>query len=252
MLEVLGEDHCDRQQAEADEQKVELRLKHIAEGFGKGNSQDAVGSAGVVPVGDGDACHLAKTESHDREVVAAQPKRGVAEDGAGRSGEKDREGNRREEIPVCLRHEKRARVGADGEERGVTKVEQAGEADHDVEAESQHRVSRDTDHDRCEVLVALEVVERAYCHKEGDHPGPVGDAIDTIQPDREAGVLGEEAVAQQARAGQPEKDEEHGPQQLFSCHIRTATRSPNRPVGLMISTVMRTPKTITSSHLPEM
>ena len=39
--------------------------------------------------------------------------------------------------------EERVDVGADAEERDIAEVEQAGEADHDVQAEGQQRVEAD-------------------------------------------------------------------------------------------------------------
>ena len=46
--------------------------------------------------------------------------------------------------PKCLR-EQRVGIGADGIEGDVAEIEQAGEADHDVQARAEHHVDQDLD-----------------------------------------------------------------------------------------------------------
>ena len=57
--------------------------------------------------------------------------------------------------PKCLR-EQRVGIGADRVEGDVAEIEQAGEADHDVETEAEHRVGGDQDGEIEHVAVAVE------------------------------------------------------------------------------------------------
>ena len=231
MVEVLGEDHRDGKEGEADDEEIALRVQLVPEKIGPGNLQDAVRTARVVPVVKGDAGHLAEAQRHDGEVVAAEAQRRIPEDRSGRAGEEHRQRQRGEEVPVGLRHQQRARVGADREEGGVAEVQKARVADHDVEAQPEHRVRCNRDADGRHVVVAVR--QHGATHRAEDH--------DDSHPEREPGQLiaGRDVRASHAMVGQPVD------------HIRSATRSPNRPVGLTIRTVIRTPNTITSFHLPE-
>ena len=251
MFEVLGEDHGHSQQDQADDEKVELGLKHVAKGFGKGNLEDAVRTAGEVPVGECDPGHLTEAQRHDREVVAAQAQGWIAEDGAGRACEEHCQRDSREKVPVGLGHQQGAGVGADREKGRVAQVEQPGEPDHDVQPQPEHGVGGDADHHRGEVLVPVHVGDGTHDQQKGDHARPVRDAVNSVQPLGETGVFAIEPIRQHANEGQGEEDHEDGQHQLVCCHMRSATRSPKSPVGLTTRTVIRTPKTITSSHLPD-
>ena len=134
--------------------------------------RDAVQPGGAVgqrgPVADDDRHDLAEAERHDRQVVAAEAKGRQAEQdtaqrrdqSAERQGEPEGEGEvhdaavvaghlrhqpeRLEELPGLApgrlqleRIQHAIGIGPDGEERGIAEVEQAGEADDDVEAERQ-------------------------------------------------------------------------------------------------------------------
>ena len=155
MVEVLGEDHRDREQEQADREEAFLGVELEPEDARPGDVQDAVRPARVVPVVERDPGHLAEAQGHDGEVVAAQAQRRVAEDGAGGAGEDHGQRQRGEEVQVGLGHQERARVGADGEERRIAQVQEPGVADHDVEAEPEHRVRRHGDRDRGDVGVAV-------------------------------------------------------------------------------------------------
>ena len=115
---------------------------------------DAVGAAGLaegVVVG-GVGHDLAEAQGDDRQVVAAQPQRGGAEDGAEERGHRRAEEEdhpegvvpegQMEDVAMARGGERAAGVGTDGEEGGVAEVEQAGEAHHHVEAEPQQHVDR--------------------------------------------------------------------------------------------------------------
>ncbi len=228
---MLGEDHRDGKQEEADDEEVALCVELVSEKVGPGDAENAVRSACEFPVVERDARHLAETEGHDGEVVAAEPQGGIAEDRSRRTGEEHRKRQRGEEVPVGLGHEQGAGVGADREERGIAEVEQAGVSDHDVQAEPEHGVGRHRDRDRRDVVVAP-----------GDHRG-----ADSYQDDDDSRPVRRPAQAvTHGRVGAP-----HRTLCELGDHIRSATRSPNRPVGLPISTVIRTPNTTTSSHVPE-
>ena len=109
---------------------------------------------------------LAEAEGHDGQVVAVQPQHRQAEQhaGDGRHREPDEEedvepaGRQREaaaEDQVGVRRaEDRPGVRADREEGHVAEVEQAGQADHDVQSERQRH--EDPDLDRHLQVVAVE------------------------------------------------------------------------------------------------
>ena len=86
---------------------------------------------------------LAEAERDDRQVVAAHPQRRRAEDDPGdhRGHDRDRE-HQQERQCACCDGEHADRVRADGVEADVAEVEQAGVADHDVEAERDQHVGR--------------------------------------------------------------------------------------------------------------
>ena len=52
--------------------------------------------------------------------------------------------------------DQRVGIGADRVERDVAEIEQPGEADHDVEAEAEHRVGDDQDAEIEQIAVAVE------------------------------------------------------------------------------------------------
>jgi hypothetical protein len=85
-----------------------------------------------------DAHDLAEAERDDGEVVAAQAKSRRSQHGAGEAGHRraDRQDDPERQVQAEMRRgQQRIDIGADGEEGHVAEVEQAGEADHDVEAE---------------------------------------------------------------------------------------------------------------------
>ena len=96
---------------------------------------------------------LAEPQRDDRQVVAAQPQRREAEDQAGERGDGHRQRHARQPrprgaeepgrpdlVPRAVRAgEQRDRVGADGVEADIAEVEQAGLADHDVQADGDDR-----------------------------------------------------------------------------------------------------------------
>ena len=102
-----------------------------------------------------EADDLAEGERHDGEIVAAQPQHGEAEDDAPECREnagdrqRDEEGPGQDAVaePVGKKdgREQRIGIGADGVEGDVAEIEEAGEADHDVQAPAQHDVGEDQD-----------------------------------------------------------------------------------------------------------
>ena len=87
---------------------------------------------------------LAEEERHDREVVAEQPPRRQPER-AGRAAPSPTTtigiaSSAGQWMPNLVRREERVRVRAEAVERDVAEVEQAGEADDDVQAEREQRV----------------------------------------------------------------------------------------------------------------
>ena len=125
------------------------RVGIVQSGQGRtGDAQDAL--AGVrelaQPVRQEQEAHdLAEAEGHDRQVVASQPKDRRADDDP--RDRRDQDDDRQDEPEVQLerkerlrRGQQRDRVGADGEERHVAEVEQAGVADDDVQPQPEQDV----------------------------------------------------------------------------------------------------------------
>jgi len=86
---------------------------------------------------------LQEEERDDREVVADEPTRGEAEEQPDQSGEGRhcrKRSQRRPVDSVVLRRDERVAVRTDAEVRDVAEVEQAGEADDDVQTEPEGRV----------------------------------------------------------------------------------------------------------------
>ena len=90
-----------------------------------------------------DAHDLAEAERDDGKVVAAQLERRRAEQHAEQRGDRraDRQDDPERQVQIEVRAgEQRIGVGADGVERDVAEIEQAGEADDDVQAEREQHV----------------------------------------------------------------------------------------------------------------
>ena len=171
------------------------------------------------PVGDIDrriqvveenADDFAETEGDDGQIVAAQLECRRAEHHAGQTGEPGADGQDGPDRPVQTEVrtcQQRPSVGADSVERDVAKIEQAGQADDDVEAKRQ------------------EDVEDGEI--ENTHPGLPAHRGDEGQGDQESSRQGDSC-------GRPEK--------LVKFHARSPVFSPNKPDGLNISTTMSTTK----------
>lgn len=101
----------------------------------------AAGDLGHVAQQDAD--DLAEAEGHDRQVVAAQAQHREAEEEAEQRGHHpgDRQGGPEAEPGVL--GEQRVGVGTYRVEADVAEIEQAGQADHDVQADAEHHVDQD-------------------------------------------------------------------------------------------------------------
>ena len=110
------------------------------------NSGDAVRPAGeTLPVEQDKPDDLAEAERDDGEIIAAQAQHRKAEQYAGKRGEDAGERQADPERQAEGLRDQRVGVGADGVERDITEIEEAREADDDVQAEAQHRVGDDQD-----------------------------------------------------------------------------------------------------------
>ena len=131
------------------------------------HARDAGIAVGQVdPVDQHQADDLAEGERDDREVVAAQPQHRKAEQDAPERGEDAGDRQQHPERPrpelveidgevgifgdegderQAVLGEQREGIGADRVEGDVAEVEQAGEADHDVEPPAEHHVDQDLD-----------------------------------------------------------------------------------------------------------
>ena len=133
------------------------------------------------------------------------------------------------------RREQRVAVCADGEKGGVTEVEQAGEADHDVQADrQQHEIARPR---------RMGDEGGAVCGVDGHHRKQERD-------DDQDAVDGRVSVTDPLpQVETPWRTAPAGSRGLT--HF-SGTRMPRRPVGLNTSTPMRMPKITTCVHLDPM
>ncbi len=152
--------------AEPGRKPVVAGRERDAEQGGAGNAGDAVRPAGqALPVDDDEADDLAEGQRDDSEIIAAQPQHGKAEqhapEGSEDAGERQAYPERQSEIG----RQQRIGIGADGVERDIAEIEQAGEADHHVEPPSEHHVS---EHEDGEVENVALVVEQDR-HQKREH-----------------------------------------------------------------------------------
>ena len=118
---------------------------------------DAVRAAGeALPVEQHEADDLAEGERDDGEIVAAQPQHREAEQDAPERGEDAGERQADPERQAEVLRQQRVGIGADRVERDIAEVEQAGEADHDVEAPAEHHIGEHQDAEVEQVAVVVE------------------------------------------------------------------------------------------------
>ena len=194
----------------------------------RGDAVEAGGAVGQIrPVAHHDRHDLAEAQRDDGEVVAAQPQRRRAEQDAEerrqarrkRQAEPERQGEVHhaaaaglgrhlgdqaeiverlpERAPLGLQLEggqDAVGIGTDGEERGIAQVEQAGEADHDVQPERQRGIGRGVGH---AVHVGVVVVQQRERQRGGgqqdqaDAPAlHLGNARERSRQDRDSGGSG--------------------------------------------------------------
>jgi len=187
----------------------------VPEQRGRGDAVHARGTIGQPrPVAEDDRHDLAETERDDGEIVALQPQGGRAErhaesggdDRGDRQHEPERDGEMhdadialgnlrnqaqcRERHPEgrpwrgdLIRRENAVRIGADREEGGIAEIEQAGEADHDVEAQCQRGIGRRVGK-RTEIR-GIRIENREYQAKndqQNKHDLPVADRREPAEP----------------------------------------------------------------------
>ena len=190
-----------------------------------------------------DADDLAEAERDDGQVVAPQSQRRCAEQQAGDEGEHDGDGDGGQVGQRgVLRAEQPRGIGADGEEADVAEVEQAGLADHDVEAEADHGVGGGDEQDAAEVGVGR-AEQRWLDDGEQEEEGDGGEAEEPAHrtraraPPAGQGVAPVGAALAQAGRGR------------VGAHTRALPRdSPRSPVGRTISTTTSVTYAMTSRH----
>ena len=144
---------------------VFARCQRDAEKARPRDAGDAVRAAGqALPVDDDEADDLAEGERDDGEIVAAQPQHRKAEQHAPERGEDAGERQADPEREAEIRRQQRVGIGADRVEGDIAEVEQAGEADHDVQPPAQHHIG---EHEDAEVEnVALVVEDHRHQQRE--------------------------------------------------------------------------------------
>ncbi len=152
--------------AESGRQPIVARRQRNAEHGRPRNAADAVRAAGqALPVDDDEADDLAEGERDDGQIIAAQSQHGKAEQHAPEGGEDAGERQADPERQSEIGRQQRVGIGADGIERDIAEVEQAGEADHHVQSPSQHHVSQ---HENAEIEDVALVVENHRHQKRED------------------------------------------------------------------------------------
>ena len=123
---------------------------------------------------------LAEEERDDREVVADEPPRGQGDEEAeadGRERDQRQDHPGRPVQPELRRGEHRVAVGAEAEEGRVAEVEQAGEADDDVEPEREQHVDKRVEADAEHVAVVGHERQHRGDDDERQEPGRSGNAL---------------------------------------------------------------------------
>ena len=254
---------ADEHERDDTEQEVELlrpARELVAEERQRVDVGDAVRPAGEPLAADGgvrgedeDDERLPEEERHDREVVAEQP--------AGRDSEQEAE-NRRRDDDDRNRHERRpvdvvlrrghqsVEVGAEPEERHVTEVQQAGVADHDVQAQAEQDVEQREDSVGEEVAAAHperqgggDADEHGELERARYERGPAAE----VSRDALAGLdalldLGDPVVDADARTIRAVATRAH--------QTLVIAREPRSPVGRTRRTTMRIAKTVRSDQRP--
>ncbi len=191
-----------------------------------------------VGVEDHDGHDLAEAERHDGQVVAAQPQRRRAEQDAedGRHGRPD---DQHQPERACAgrvngRRAVGVRVRADGEERGVAQVEQAGQANDDVQADRQQDEDAGVGEAADPVLLRAEAAETAAAARSA-----AGAPARSPATDDDASATG--GVRRNDRRGlsRPPELRAGGEPASGRGHARSASCWPRMPVGRKISTRTR-------------
>ena len=121
------------------------------------DARNAVRAAGeVLPVEQDQADDLAEAERDDGEIVAAQPQHRKSEQDAPEGGEDAGKRQADPERQAEVLREQRIGIGADRVEGDVAEVEEAGEADHDVQPPAEHHVGQHQDAEIEQVAVLIE------------------------------------------------------------------------------------------------
>ena len=129
------------------------------------NAGDAVGAAGqALPVDDDEADDFAERQRDDGEIVAAQPQHRKSEHHAPECGEDAGQRQADPERQPEIGRQQRVGIGADRVKGDVAEIEQAGEADHDVQSPSQHHIGQ---HENAEIEDVALIVEN-HRHQEGE------------------------------------------------------------------------------------
>ena len=99
----------------------------------------------IVPVDDHDPDDLAEGERDDGEIVAAQAQHRETEDQPPAGGQHPGHRQADPEAEIEIGREQSERIGADRIEGDVAEVEEAGEADDDIQPPAEHAVGEDDD-----------------------------------------------------------------------------------------------------------
>ena len=219
-----------RDRGELEATKADRLAQVEAEELERVDLVDALGSVGdvdrMVQIVQEHANDFTETQRHDRQVVAAQLQRGRAQQHAEQSRQpgpcrndhpqrhvqpvREGRGQRREGFRQVRRRQQAVHVGTHRKKGHIAQIQQAGVTDHNVQAQGQQHIKQG--------------------HVSDAHPG----IAEALQHHRQH---------QQSDGG----DQENNGLVLFhldapGVQARSATRSPSRPEGRSVSTMISTMK----------
>ena len=121
------------------------------------NSRNAVWAAGqVLPIEQDEADDLAEAERHNGQIVAAQAQHRKAKQDSGERRQNAGKWQADPERQAEILGDQRVGIGADRIEGDVAEIEEAGEADDDVQPEAEHRIGEDQNAEIEQIAVVVE------------------------------------------------------------------------------------------------
>ncbi|MNI09935.1 hypothetical protein D3C73_630230 [compost metagenome] len=130
------------------------------------DARDAERAAGDIrPVDQHEADDFTEGERHDRKIVSSQPQNRETEDNAPERGQNAGHRQEQPEGEAEMGRQQRVGIGADRVEGDITQIEQAREADDDVETPGEHHVDEDLDAKVVDIFQRALTAEDEHCQE---------------------------------------------------------------------------------------